>query len=811
MFIMKKFRKRLGAILVSAAMLAGMTTVASSPMTTAIVADAAGSTVTVGKTFEIPLTNGKGDVTNKEEVTYSADVKSLATSGIKTLQFNLSAETAVAQFVYFMGISLDKAPWWENVADGVTCTPYADKFSIVIDLSKINIGYDDTYGEKHFEFQNCYTQDVNGKPIKITLDSITVNGTTDTSKGEAPKTGAENTGGKGYKTGNNASGNYTFVDNKDGTATITSTLTKKIDDIKAFYADKYGNVPVTLTPSPEGEDYSEDGYSKVDPVTGGVIKKSEEEIRKEGLPLNSHKFTYNDFGIFKNVSETAEITVESLSVALRAPKGTNVTRVMYGGGLNVEGHSPADTEWTKNQAGLKLDKNAGYWYNDLGKDAYQETMDAIDAYNSANGTDIKFGVTVGGGQNLTEQNFGDYVNVTWDVPKEVIPYTTSADTDTISFQLWYGEIEADQYTPLESLELESAALTYTQSVTFPYKSSTTKTYNTKLSSTGTEFKYSDFNIDYDVTCDVYAMLFTVKAAGPVDTLVFGAGTTVRENCTGATSDYWFQADACPSEDAGRSISLVSADESKSEYTFMWEMPGRVAKGLIKDKTGKYSGNGTNYISTEQPNDNFKLGVYYAGKEGNTVSDVTVKDVTLYYTTDDTNNSAKKDMFEDKLFIRPGKLVMEVGDEEILESSVGDCTFITGDVDVVTVDDNGKVVAVGAGETVITVKSPQGQTAEVTVIVNAAQTTTTTTTTTTTAYDPKLNAKYGDCNLDGFITLVDLVYLNKYNSGALKFNAQQMENANVVYDDEVNSADGSLLLMFMVEKANKLGPGAVMPS
>ena len=803
---MKKFSKRLGAILVSAAMLTGMTAVASSPMATSITADAAGDTVTVGKTFEIPLTNGKGDVTNKDEVTYSADVKSLATSGIKTLQFNLSAETSVAQFVYFMGISLDKDPWWANVADGVTCTPYSDKFSIVVDLSKLNIGYDDTYGEKHFEFQNCYTQDIKGQPIKITLDSITVNGTTDTSNGTKPETGAENTGGAGYKTGNTPSGNYTFTDNGDGTATITSTLTKKIDDIKSFYADKYGNAPVTLTPSPAGEDYSEDGYSTIDPVTGGVIKKSEEEIRNEGLPLNSHKFSYSDFGIFNNTSETAEITIESLNVALRAPKGTNVTRVMYGGGLNVEGHSAADTEWTKNQAGLKADKNAGYWYNDLGEEAYEETMDAIKAYNSANGTNIEFGVTVGGGQNLTEQNFGDYVSVTWDVPKEVIPYTTSADTDTISFQLWYGEIEADTYTPLESLELESAALTYTQSITFPYKNKTTKSYNTKLSSTGTEFKYADFGVDYDVTCDVYAILFTVQSASPVDTMVLGAGTSVRENCTGATSEYWFQADACPSEEQGRAISLVSADESKKEYTFMWEMPGRVARGLVKDKSGKYVGNGTNYVSTEQPLDNFKLSLYYAGKEGKETSDVTVKDVTIYYTTDDKNNAAKSDMFEDDLYVRPGKLVMEVGDEETLESSVEGCTFITGDVDVVTVDDNGNVVAVGAGETVITVKSPQGQVTEVSVVVNAAQTTTT-----TTAYDPKLNALYGDCNLDKKVTLVDLVYLNKYNTGALKFNAQQMENANVVYDDDVNAADGSLLLMFMVEKVDKLGPGAVMPS
>ena len=131
--------------------------------------------------------------------------------------------------------------------------------------------------------------------------------------------------------------------------------------------------------------------------------------------------------------------------------------------------------------------------------------------------------------------------------------------------------------------MESAALTYTQSLTFPYKAKTTKNYSgTSLSANGTEFMFSDFvkkGTDYEITCDVYAILFTVKAASPVDTMVLGAGTTVLENCSKATSDYWVQADLVPSEEQGKPFTLISADESKSEYTFMWTMPGVIASGV----------------------------------------------------------------------------------------------------------------------------------------------------------------------------------------------------------------------------------------
>ena len=799
---MKKFGKRLGALMIGVAMLT--TTVAASGLMSVatITADAAaGKTITVGQELAIPIKNASGKVTNEDETTCVQTVSDLAESGIKTLQFNLSASSEVAEFVYYSGISTtEEDVWWANVADGVKCTPYATEFSVVIDYSDVDINYDNTYATQTMKFQNCYTGDADGNEIAITLESIVVNGTTDTSNGE-PK-GNLNTGGAGYTTANSLSGSSEFKDNGDGTATLKSTITKKIDDVSALYKEAYGG-DVILTPSPEGDDYSEEAYL-VDIATGEIVKTadvtydatkytkaSEAQIRSAGYLLNGHKFAYKDFGIYKGTSETDEVVVESLKVVLRADSGTNVTRIQYGGGVSVDAHSPADTEWTKNQAGLKADKDAGYWYNDLGVDALKETQDAIDAYNAANGTDIAFGVEVQNGQDIRDASFGDYVEVTWDVPADVVPYAIAGDNGSISFQLWYGEIEAEKYTPLESLKMESAALTYTQSITFPYQGKVTKTVNEKLlGDAGTEFLFSDFGMEYEYTADVYGIEFTLSAAQGIDNLVLGAGTSVLKKLS---DDTWFQANNCPSESEGNSITLINADESKKEYTFLWTMPGKVAKGLTKNaKTGEYEGKGTNYISTEEETSNFKLAAYYAGwKDEATDIAVTVDDITLYYTTDDRNNSAKADMFEEDLFVRPETLEMEVGDEETLTTNVEDCTFVSGDVDVVTVDNKGNVTAVGAGETTITVTTPHGQVKEVTVVVT----------------DPFVPL-YGDTNLDGKVSLIDVVYLNKYNAGAMTFNDQQLENADCVYDGKVGLNDATILLQYLVEIVDKVGPGAV---
>ena len=210
------FKKRLGALLVGAAMT--MTAVSASVSGTLSTVWAAGKTVTVNKEFAIPIKVGE-EVTNKDEVSYRGDVKDLATSGLTSLQFNFSASEEVSQFQYYFGIALKDEPWWAgSTMDGTvqpegtgengafSCTPYASKFSVVVDVSNLDIGYDDTYGEKKFEIQNCYTEADGGKEIPIKLESIVVNGTTDTSHGEPSSNPNANTGGAGYATKNNKSG-----------------------------------------------------------------------------------------------------------------------------------------------------------------------------------------------------------------------------------------------------------------------------------------------------------------------------------------------------------------------------------------------------------------------------------------------------------------------------------------------------------------------------------------------------------------------------------------------------------------------------
>ncbi|MBO5227091.1 MAG: hypothetical protein J6B17_03255 [Ruminococcus sp.] len=89
--------------------------------------------------------------------------------------------------------------------------------------------------------------------------------------------------------------------------------------------------------------------------------------------------------------------------------------------------------------------------------------------------------------------------------------------------------------------------------------------------------------------------------------------------------------------------------------------------------------------------------------------------------------------------------------------------------------------------------------------NTTATTTKTTTTTTASsslnIDP--NAVYGDVNLDGAVSLVDVVYLNKFIAGSVKLNDQQQKNADCVLDDIVNASDMTALLKFCVEAIDSI--------
>ncbi len=84
---------------------------------------------------------------------------------------------------------------------------------------------------------------------------------------------------------------------------------------------------------------------------------------------------------------------------------------------------------------------------------------------------------------------------------------------------------------------------------------------------------------------------------------------------------------------------------------------------------------------------------------------------------------------------------------------------------------------------------------------APEKTTETTVTTTTGVEDDID--YGDINLDGVKTIVDLVALNKYLAKVVELNPQQMANADCVADGQVTGTDASALLQFLVEKLDKL--------
>ena len=77
---------------------------------------------------------------------------------------------------------------------------------------------------------------------------------------------------------------------------------------------------------------------------------------------------------------------------------------------------------------------------------------------------------------------------------------------------------------------------------------------------------------------------------------------------------------------------------------------------------------------------------------------------------------------------------------------------------------------------------------------------------TTTNGGSTNALYGDVNLDGSVTLADLVTFQKQQRGALDFNAQQEANANCETTDtpdSVDAADLRALLDFLIGRSNQL--------
>lgn len=792
----------------------------------------------------------------------------LNTSGSPTtLQVHLKLDDeyyddyVISQFSWYYGMSSTNSDYYWGVDYDTTNTtevhPYSNEFDLVITIpSSAKADW-----ENKFQFENCYTQIVNTEDKKtkveavdIVLVSITANGKIDTSeasdevKDEYNATtvnAPQNSGGLWYSSALYDSSNTysSFTDNGDGTATITTLSSVKIDD-----------VDIVLTP---GEDNSEDAYLALD----STLYNNETAIRDAGLPLNSHKFIYADFGLNTGVNTQTSTTLKSLSVTLSADNSdADVTRIMYGGGLNVQNESPADTEYAKYVVGLKEETDGivpGYWYNDVGSDVYAQVL----AYEEENSTSV-FDITVESGSDLAKQSKGSYFTVTWDVPEEVQPYARTGNSDAISFQIWHIESTGD----VESLNIESAVLTYEETSTFPYTSTASVSSSTKTDiGDSVEISYSDFNMDYEKITDVYAVQFDITTDVDVSQLLVGAGTSVVEKAN--LTDNWYQydnqfsdgklvlvnwekstVDSRPdSKDGSIEVAAYEAATGRKTYTFVWLMANGI-KGRV---------------ATEQDSDHLAFGAYYGDLGTTQASSYTLSNVTVYYKADDETNTNKTDLMEGDLVVSPesvsliegtssqavldasGEVTYDsdgnavVGDEAIITTSVSGCNVSSSNAAVsAKVDTDGNIVLTAkdnsAGVTAtITITTPGGQTTtvEVTVVdsedpnqpeetteeTDATTTTTTqTTTTATTTSDDSgntttsgvgitLSSMYGDVTLDGNVNMADVIMLSKYIADQVDFAAQQITNADVYYDGNVDGNDSLTLLQFCVQLINKIGP------
>lgn len=885
----KVIRKRVSALLMSAVMATSSVAVASGSFMVANAAE--GETVNIGKTLatSIPNPDDKDNPLNADKCTYlckSATDKytsftdtegespaDIYSDSITSLQFNLKSDQMVTDFSYYFGATDTKANgyWWgfeETDSKGaIKCKPYAKEFSVVVELPSSVAKELSSNKDAKFQFQNCYAGLISEEDhttrttdAEIELVSITVNGTTDTSNGEKPDwiyevdptlpKGAENTGGLNYSS---IIGNGKVSDVQENGDNVT---------VKTINSLKLNDLDIKLTP---GDNCSEEYYASdaFKEKNNGVALESETAIRDAGLPLNSHKFTYGDFNFRPGATVADDAKVKSLSVTIKVngEKGAdvNVNRFMYGGGLNVAYKSLADTEYAKEQAGLKgssgeggAAKTVGYWYNDIGPEALKQCTDAGVKWGNGLGD-----FTVGGGTDLAKQELGSYFTVTWDVPEGVVDCETLAEKSQISFQLWYAALKGAKFT---DCSIVAAELTYEESITFPC-SGTASIKNAGSNSVGdaTEIPYADFGMKYDKTADVYAVAFDVTTDQDANEVQFGVGSSALEKAD--LTDNWFQSDDMFKNEGLNTTTPTllywekstagnrpdSTDDSLEDtpykdakgtktYSFMWIVPPTLAEGIRTESTGNTL-NAWNQVDTESEDAHMSFGVWYAGLGETKSTKYTINNVTVYYAADDQNNEKKQDMFEDTLEV-VDSIDVVLGEKVNLEVNVPNCTGTPDDktkVGVAADPDNDKILVISGknvGTTTVKVTTPGGQTKEVTVNVlpKATETTPTVTTTTTTSQTTTTTAKtttttatskttattastssttgttttekiiplYGDVNCDGRVDITDAVLLNKAVAGAVTLeSAQQQANSDCDGNGELGSNDAVVLLKFLV--------------
>lgn len=523
---------------------------------------------------EKPDPGVSGAVLEEGGTPYTGKTADLAASGIKNITVVLDTGDYSGKVTYGFGISIADTPYWMEwngkgwtdakdgtiEVPGTEVTPVNGEIVVVIDTSSLELKYKDATNSEwdgHFELRNYYSD---GNPI--TVKSVTANGTQE----PTPITPPENQdpddehklANKDGQTANNKNGTWSFTDNTDGTGTMTATQARQIEF----------ETPLTLTQGFDEEYYAAEGIT---PVEG-----------KD--PLNGHKFSYSDFGV-SGIGSKGNIVIESLMATIQSEQ--SVKTFMYGGGLNVEKSSPADTESAKALKGMATTEDAGYWYNDMGEDNIEKFEEA----------GVEFGITPGYGYFLSAEDnqLGKYFNVFWDVPKDVQPWETSGE---ISFQYWYGVEDTEEYTEIPAVDLVGGVLTYTETQSFDYTDRKKVDVDRAIKSGDMSGEIS-FTEDLGLTAndDVHAVVFTVSADQDLDKLVYGIGASVGEE--------WQQWAA-----EGAKWNFVVTNTTSGDVEIAWIVPAGI------DLNEEYG--------------NLQFGYWYGGKGETELDSVTLKSVEVFY-------------------------------------------------------------------------------------------------------------------------------------------------------------------------------------
>lgn len=727
--------------------------------------DLTDDTATIVKTVTYKNKKSPINYKNNTYIGVSSDYKNA-----KTLTFYLESKEPLYSFTYGFGCgrSKDNDYWGELGADGKTYsasgagvsvdaqgkTSFKIKITLPDDYSTGEGGAD--YDPDHFEFRNYFSEG-----NAVTLTKIVAN---DTSKDDVLEPIKANSDGLGFD--KTIVDGQTIKKNADGTLTIKTKLTRKIDNpiwseaslgTIAAGTDSDGKAvsgtPVTLTPGHDESEY------KTKDEKGNITGSS----WKIGDPINSFKVDYSAFGL--DDIKNSGIEIDSLAVTLKTDGDATATRFMYGGGIGVMQGTKGDTESVKKAAGLEVEGD-GYWYNDIGQNKMQEWTDAVKKYKAANPD--KEVIDPNTGFNITDfdpdtegMQGSSYFTVNWQVPESI-----RSDENPIggmSFQYWYGQKETDVESPTaEDLDLgpatvQAAYITYTQTKTVPYTGELTYSKAINLES-GDEKELSlkdDFGAKWNY--DIYGA--KVNITTPKDSqLVLDYGVANKVD-----PDKFYSADYLTTK--GSNYVIPVSDGKAHDYAFLF--PTSIANYDVTSKRV------TNNVD---PNGSFKFADWYSALlKDSSAAGAKINSITLYY--------------KDALDVEEKEITMKVGDTyQIVPTSTDGVTYKSDNERRITVSDSGLITAVSAGVGYVTVARGE-ETVQIKVTVTADTTTTavtttttkstTTTKTTTTTAKPTTAAPtepptvtipwdgytlYADVNVDDQVTIADLVLIERYLSG-----------------------------------------------